>query len=391
MKKILGKSKRKWMEIKSKIYFKILYVFSYLGKVNKNKVVMSSMCGKGYVGNPKYICEELHKQMPNLEIVCLVENEKKDAPNYVKIVKNTPFNIIKELSTAKIWIDDQRKIFPMHKKKGQLYIQTLHGGLFSLKRIEKDIENQLSNYYIKYAKNDSKMADVLISDSDSRSNLYKRSFWYKGPILQVGQPRNDILYEIDKHQKIKKSVYDRLNLPYECKILLYTPTIRKKFKKEIFDINYDKIEETLERKFGGKWVALVKLHPAVANRAQELSIDQYNNVINVSDWEDLQELLIAADVLITDYSSALFDYIILEKKAFIFAKDMDEYEKERGHYFNFRTLPISISENINELENNILNYDEKEYLEGIKKMLEESGLVRGNASKKVVEWIKKRI
>ena len=70
---------------------------------------------------------------------------------------------------------------------------------------------------------------------------------------------------------------------------------------------------------------------------------------------------------------------------------MDEYEKERGHYFNFRTLPISISENINELENNILNYDEKEYLEGIKKMLEESGLVRGNASKKVVEWIKKRI
>ena len=279
----------------------------------------------------------------------------------------------------------------MHKKKGQLYIQTWHGGLFSLKRIEKDIENQLSNYYIKYAKNDSKMADVLISDSDSRSNLYKRSFWYKGPILQVGQPRNDILYEIDKHQKIKKSVYDRLNLPYECKILLYTPTIRKKFKKEIFDINYDKIEETLERKFGGKWVALVKLHPAVANRAQELSIDQYNNVINVSDWEDLQELLIAADVLITDYSSALFDYIILEKKAFIFAKDMDEYEKERGHYFNFRTLPISISENINELENNILNYDEKEYLEGIKKMLEESGLVRGNASKKVVEWIKKRI
>ena len=235
------------------------------------------------------------------------------------------------------------------------------------------------------------MADVLISDSDSRSNIYKRAFWYKGPILQVGQPRKYILYEIDKHQKIKKSVYDRLNLPYECKILLYTPTIRKKFKKEIFDINYDKIEETLERKFGGKWVALVKLHPAVANRAQELSIDQYNNVINVSDWEDLQELLIAADVLITDYSSALFDYIILEKKAFIFAKDMDEYEKERGHYFNFSTLPISISENINELENNILNYDEKEYLEGIKKMLEESGLVRGNASKKVVEWIKKRI
>ena len=117
MKKILGKIKRKWMEIKSKIYFKILYVFSYLGKVNKNKVVMSSMCGKGYVGNPKYICEELHKQMPNLEIVCLVENEKKDAPNYVKIVKNTPFNIIKELSTAKIWMI-REKFFLCIRKKG---------------------------------------------------------------------------------------------------------------------------------------------------------------------------------------------------------------------------------------------------------------------------------
>lgn len=391
MKKIISKIKNKLKEIIIKVKFVIVFPLSFLGKVEKNKCVVCAFSGRGYIDNPQSIAEELYKRNQKYKIVCLVKEVDNTIPKYVIQKKYTPYNIIRELSTAEIWIDNERKIYPVHKKRNQIYMQTWHGGLFSLKKVEKDVENELPKYYVKYAKKDSKKIDVLISDSDFRTNLYRKSFWYAGEILQIGQPRNDIMYDKEMHKSIKEELLSKLKLNYDTNILLYAPTIRKKFNKDVFELDYEMLEKELREKFKGQWKILVKLHPAIAHKSRELDLEKFENVIDVTEIKDMQKLLISADILITDYSSTLFDYLILEKKAFIFAKDLKEYEIERGHYFDFKKMPIPIAESNLELCQNIKNFDENKFLKDIYEFFNQYGVSKGNAAKEAADWLENKL
>ena len=375
--------------------FILLFLLGNLFKIipiNENKIVVCSYYGMDYGDNPKAIIDYILEKdkEKKYKIIWVLNSDfykKNNLPDKIKKVKYETISCLYELVTAKIWIDNSRKKFVPSKRKKQFYIQTWHGGL-CLKKVEKDAEDSLPKLYIKRAKKDSKNADLFISNSKWESKLYKKSFWYNGKILEYGLPRNDILINNENHKKIVKETFKKIGIDEKKKVLLYAPTFRKDFKLDHYNINFKRIIESLKKKDGCDWIILIKLHPNVANKSNLLKLPV--NVINVSNYSDLYSLMLISDALITDYSSLMFDYGYLNRPILIYAPDIEKYNDDRGFMFNLYDLPFSISKNNNSLCNNILNFNNKEYLQKLSNFYKKVGLCEtGKSSKKVAEIIMK--
>lgn len=355
--------------------------------IDSNKIVISSYYGRGYGDNPKYIVEELLKYSDQLSIIWLVKNdeEKKNLPTYIKPCRYNSVQSICHLSTAKIWIDNCRKGFVMFKRKKQYYIQTWHG--FAIKRIEKDAEKQLSAYYVKCAKRDSKMIDVAVSDSSHMTRLYKESFWYKGEVLECGAPRNDVI--IKNSDSLKDKIFATLNIESDRKLVLYAPTFRSNLKNDAYLIDYKRLKLSCEKRFGGEFSILVRLHPNVIKNSESMQFDG-TECINASYYPDMQELLAVSDVVVSDYSSLMVDYSLSGRPCFQFASDIEDYKKDRDFYFNIENLPYMLSETNDELETSILAFDEIAYQRAIDEFLTSVGMIKhSNAAHKCAELILK--
>lgn len=346
-------------KLKNGNYLYILWLFP----VKQNKVVFSNYFGKGYGDSAKYILENLLKKREDLDIVWLLKNgiNPDSGPDSVfsdqiRIVRYGSFKSIYELATAKVWIDNTRKVLSPPKRTPQYYIQTWHSPL-RLKKIEKDAIDKLSDSYIQRAQTDSKNCDLMISGCDFSENIYKNSFWYNGEIIKSGTPRCDLFFS-DKLD-LKKKVYRYFNLPVDTKFILYAPTFRLNNVFDPTEFNASSILQAAENRFGGKWKILLRLHPNISDQSGMIESE---NFINASFYDDMQELLYASEILITDYSSCMFDMLIAGKKCFIYANDYREYiERERDLYFNIKELPFYFSETEKELEMAIKNFDVEEY------------------------------
>ncbi len=361
-----------------------VWVICRIFPVNKKKITISSFYGRGYGDNAKYIVEKLLASEKKFRIVWLVNNEeeKKTLPRGVEACNINTFQCVYHLMTSKIWIDNCRKFFIMLKRKKQFYIQTWHG--FALKRIEKDAITKLADDYEKIARRDSKNIDCVISCSSFMTNIYRNAFWYDGDIIEIGAPRNDIL--LRDCCQAREKVCQYFGLDISKKIVLYAPTFRADRKMEAYAINYDRIREACNKRFGGEFVFITRMHPNIAVQSQDLKWS--DNVINGSFYPDMQELMATADVMITDYSSVMFDYALTGKPCFQFATDIDEYKNDRDFYFELDRLPFMVSTNNQELERDILVFDEEKYKIKLKSFYENVGMIRdGNASEKCAEFI----
>lgn len=363
-------------------------------KINNNKIVISQFAGNGYGCNPKYIVEEIIRQNLPYELVWLVKdlnNEDliKDIPKSVRLVPFSSQKAMKEYATAKLWIDNQRKNYFIRKglikRKNQYYIQTWHGGL-GIKKFDADLAEEQVMPYKDIAQYDSYMIDYLFSNSKFENEVFKSAFWYNGKILQIGHPRNDIFY--NDGSKIKEKVFNKLNLLSDTNLVLYAPSFRDDGRLYCFNLEYKKLIKVLSEKFGGNWTILVKLHPRLEEYEDKL-IPPNANIINVSAYSDIQELMVASDVLITDYSSCMFDFMLSRKPAFIYASDIDEYNSERGFYYPLEETPFPVAEDNETLINNILNLNLESYKARIEEFLKEKGCIEdGRASERAVELIK---
>lgn len=380
------------------VYLKGIFLLEELiykkSKINTNKIVVDNFAGRGFGDNPKYIVKELLKRNSNLDIVWQVSDMNLPMPSGVRKVKYRGPKAYKELLTAGIWIDNIKNSFKPDKRKDQFYLQTWHGGL-AVKAIEKQVAYKLNSEYVKAAKRDARMTDLMLSDSNWTTNQYSKYFWYHGKIFKTGFPRNDIL--INQPQSIVDKVYKKFNIPKENKILLYAPTFRdNNTSLTAFKFDFKLIIESLKLKFKSKYVLLVRLHPNIAQLISN-SPEAYDPKVkyyNASNYSDMQELLLATDVLITDYSSCMFDAMLAKKKVFLLAKDYFEYsENDRDLLFDIKKdLPFSFSDNEIELINNINNFEAEEYLRMINIFEKHLDLVEdGKASSRVAEIIQNKM
>ncbi len=318
-----------------------------LTPIKQNRVVFDSYYGRGYSDSPKAICEVLRQSGEDLDLVWLCRDEaaEKSLPEGVRAVPNHGLKKVKALASAKVWVDNSRKYENM-KRKGQIYMQTWHG--FALKKLEKDVETSLPPDYLKACKNDSAQCDVYVSGSGFMSKLYRESFWFRGAVVNTGTPRNDIFYR--NHAELHAKVCKALGLPEDRKLALYAPTFRDDHRTEPYRLDAAMVRRKCEENFKGEWSVLVRFHPNVGEQAKEVFSFDGDRLVNVTDYPDMQELLCAAGLLITDYSSSMFDYALTGKPIVQFATDIEAYQRDRDFYFPLDSLPFPLAKSNEELE-----------------------------------------
>ena len=361
----------------------MIYYFFRIFPIRKNKVVIVNYYGQGFGDNAKAIANELHRQLPQLEIVWLVNNLDADFPEWVRPVKYATLSAVYELVTAKFWIDNARKRRYVRKRDSQYYIQTWHGSI-ALKRVEKDVKDELPGYYVDSAINDSKMADLFLSNSKWCTEMYRRAFWYDGEILECGSPRCDQFYKADH---AATPVHDYYSLGPDVKLLLYAPTFRKIYD-DCYNIDFHKLHEALVKKFESEVKIIVRLHPNVANVNYGIEYNDY--ILNGTAYPDMYELLSECDMMINDYSSSMFEFALLEKPVWLYATDIDTYTQDRGFYFDLKNLPFPLAQTNEELLSLIDSHDTDRYKKNLTDFMTGLGVCEnGSASAAVVERIAK--
>ena len=369
--------------------FKKVYMFmanKTLG-VNNNKVVLSSFGGKSYSDNPRAISEKLHEMYPKFDIVWLFNNpeeKRKIIPNYIRCVKRGSFRALREQATAKFWIDNFTKPVYVYKNKKQIYIQTWHGD-----RGFKKILHDSTFVPLNYKLIESTICDLAISGSDYGNEIYKSAFRYDGDILQTGSPRNDIL--VNNAKSLDNTTKSLLGIKQATRILLYAPTLRRmassnKSNQHIGVIDLTVALNLMEKKTNELWVCLVRAHSAVSGL---VGIPTNEKFIDVSSYEDMSDLLLISDMLITDYSSSAGDFALLDRPIVLFQADREDYLKhDRTFYFDMDKSPYMIVQHKEELVELINEMDWESIPKNCKEILDFYGTTEtGEASRKVVEFM----
>ena len=377
------------MGIIKKLYIAGCWVLSLALPIDKNKVVFSSYYGRGYSDNPKAICEAMRKANSKAKLVWLCKNEK-EAATLPEGVIPCPYDSAKrvwQLAPARVWVDNCRK-YDRFKKKGQYYLQTWHG--FPLKRIEKDALEALAPDFEKGAIKDSAMTDLLLSNSGFVTETLRRCFWYDGEIAEYGSPRNDVFLTPDPATDIK--VRDAYNLPHDRKLVLYAPTFRADHSVEAYRIDAEMLAASLERRFGGEWSVLIRLHPNVAKDSEGLFPYDNNRIINATMYPDMQELLCASDMLITDYSSSMFDFALGGKPCVRFALDLDAYMGDRNFYFDYDEIPFPYATSNEAMKKLIEDFDIETYNTARDEFYKRLNIHEdGRASQRCAQWIEDKL
>ena len=371
----------------------MLSMFVRLGtKVKPGRVVCWAYNYKQYGCNPRYLTEYLLEHYPDMEIVWVFRKgiDTSAVDKRIKCVRFRTWEYLKMVNSAEFLVTNSRTdpwhIY-WHKRPEQKYLMLWHGGA-ALKRVERDVEDRLGFSYVQKAKRDSKVCDLMISGCRANTELIKRSFWYSGEILEKGIPRNDIFFNTKLHNTIRQQVIAKYNLPKDGRIVLYAPTFRRSGTLEPYRIDWSEVIPRLERMFGGaKVTLLLRLHPNLIGKADTSSLINHPSVIDMTRYHDMQELLCVSDMLITDYSSSMFDYAMLRRPCVLYATDVAQYD--RGYYYDFRELPFPLAEDSEQLAALIEGFDEAEYQERLRLFLDERlGLVeRGVAAEELALWM----
>lgn len=370
--------------MKNKKAITFLYYLFRLFPVQKNKIVFCNYVGKGYGCNPKYIAEELLRRRQNLDMVWMTKNTALDFPEAVRTVEWESFRAIYELATAKVWVDNQRKLPYNKKRKEQYFIATWHGGT-PLKKIGADNPQNKDNLpYQETSLHMDKIVDVMVASCSWCTEIYRSAFLYSGEVMECGYPRNDIL--VKDTGRYRSMVRKYFNLGEQEKLVMYAPTYRKGRKTDRYSLDYEMLRQSLKARFGGEWKVLVRLHPTMAEKSGEMQYGQ--NVINASGYDDMQELMAAADVLVSDYSTIIGEFPLSGKPVFLFAADQEEYAVERDFYYEYDKMPFPKAGTNGGLADVIEQFDEEKYKQDLKIYYEKIGRKDfGHASEKVADRI----
>lgn len=361
--------------------------------IDGHKVFIDCFEGLGYRCNCKYLAEALKKY--DYEIVWnLSDRAVDDIPEWITKVKRYSFEYFREVYTSKIYITNDGVEPKIHKRENQIFICSWHGaGPFKKTNIDLCPMNaELKKYFEEMYRN----IDIFVSPSKFNTQVIRRAFGYEGEILECGSPRMDCL--LNKNN-FRDKICGYYKIDPKSKIVLYAPTFRKSsigdegssvtsFEK--YDIKWEMIRESLEKRFGGSFVLLYRFHHMLYRFAE--SRMAYPDAINVTLYPDVQELLGAADVLITDYSSIMWDFSLQRKPVFLYQNDVDEYIRDRGFYSDIEEWPYIKARTSEELSEKILGFDNDKYVAELNQFLEKYGTFDdGHACERTIEHISRML
>jgi CDP-glycerol glycerophosphotransferase len=311
-------------------------------------------------------------------------------PGNPKTVKKLSLDYFRQAAKSKYWLINTRQSVMLSKRPEQIMVSTWHGT--PLKKLGFDMGNlYLDDPQSKFNyKKDSAEWNYLISPNEFTTEKLRSSFAYEGEVLEYGYPRNDILYNYTDEMvdKIKSD----LNLPKDKKVILYAPTWRDDESYDIGKVRFNlKLDlDNLKESLSDEYIVLIRTHYFIANN---LDLSRFEGfVFDVSKYEDIAELYLISDILITDYSSVFFDFANLKRPILFYTYDLDKYSNMlRGFYMDIHTeVPGPLLYTTDEVVDAIRNIDSinMQYHDRYEEFYERfCSIDDGNASKRIVEKI----
>lgn len=373
--------------IKAAIYYKIFNK----KEINQKQIIFCSFRGDYYSDSPKYLYEYLYENYPDeFDYVWVLNDKNVKVPGNPKKVKRFSLDFYKEVARSKYWVINGRQSVVLAKRKDQIIVSTWHGT--PLKKLGLDIGNVYTrDPFLKHSYIDvSKEWDYLISPNRYTTDILKSSFGYEREIFESGYPRNDILYNADENKV--NEIKSKLNLPNDKKIILYAPTWRDDEFVDIGSVKFklqlelDKLKEALS----DEYIVLVRTHYFISNNLDLGGVEDF--AVDVSRYDDIAELYLIADILITDYSSVFFDYANLKRPILYYTYDLEKYENVlRGFYLDIHEeVPGPLLKTTEEVVDSIKNIEslKEEYKDKYDAFYERfCSIEDGNASKRIVEKV----
>ena len=383
--------KKQWI-----IFIKRLrsWYYRHFKPVQKNKIVFSQFAGQGYGCNPRAICDEFLRRGEDYDLVWILSKKlkRKDSgiPEGVRTV--TGNKVYYELETAKVWVNNIHFNVLLNegvkKRKDTIYLNTFHGGI--------TLKNQVTdkkNYNPKIEKNlkermyhkDAEFVDYITCGCDMEIHVLEEFFYHNGEILKLGDARTDML--VNGAPEIEKKVRGFYKIPDGTKIAIYAPTFRADKKLDCYDLDFERVLDYLEERDGCPWIMLIRLHPRLAKHTKKI-IPSAPRYINAAKYTDMQELAIASDLMISDYSSVITDFMLTRKPAFMYVPDLDKYIESRGMYFEMEELPFPYAKDSDEFLKCLQNFDEKSYREKVDGFVKKIGYIDdGQSAKRIVDFL----
>lgn len=357
-----------------------------------NRAVLFSSYGN-YTDHEKYISAALQKKESRISILWLATDYFAEFPQNIEVIYKSNWKAyIRAFETATVWVCDMPVHYYIYKRMGQTYIQTKHWGSLTFKKFYMDtraFKEDPERY--QRIKLEGQRIDYVVTGSKFDEESCRKGMGVERGFLNYGSPRTDALFRIDE---IKKRVFEYYHIHRETKVLLYAPTYRfDKSRGSRYHISRDLqldcelINRVLERRFGGKWIIMLRLHPSVIQESNRFEKKGY--VLNVSYYEDSEELVAASDIVVTDFSSIGMEPAFVKKITMLFATDLDDYiVNDYELLLDYRSLPFPIAETNEQLADNILNFDQEKYERDVTAFLDKYGVHEdGHASERAADFI----
>lgn len=364
--------------------------FFFFLPVDDHKVYFRAFHGRKYGCNPKYLfLHMLEKYGNKYKYVWELEDDTR-AIRGAKEVKNHSLSSFLEMMTSKYIVTNNDFMFWLPLRKNQIMVETWHGG-GAYKRVGS--YEHWSKVRLLEQKLNAKQVTHYISSSQKFTDVQAPSKWISpDKFINTGMPRNEIFFYPKKMVELRQKVLDcfRLSDKPDVKIVLYAPTYRGvtgyKKNSDVIKItpDYKALLDSLEEKFGSRWVLFFRSHYFDTKLSKQLP----GSVVDATKYEDMQELLCAADVLLTDFSSSMWDFALTGKPCFLYAPDLEDFIDDRGFYTDPFSWPFPMAQNNAELTKNILKFDEIAYKQSLEKHFADFGSYENkNACAKVCEAI----
>lgn len=389
----LAVNKGKRMLKNKNLVFKHLYQHKYRNlPIEEDTIVFETFRGGSYADSPKYIYEYLAKHYPGKYNFVFVLNDKDEVLPYEGIiVKRFSRKYAYYLGVAKYFVFNVRAPLWFRKREGQVFVETWHGT--PLKRLVFDQEEVTAaspTYKAQFFRQKQEW-DYLIAANKFSSDIFRSCFMYDGPMLETGYPRNDLLYH-PQRDKIAEDLKKELGIPLSKRTILYAPTWRDdeyygngayKFKLKL---DLEKMRDEL----GDEYVVILRTHYYIADVLDLTGLEGF--AFNLSKYNDITEIYLMSDILITDYSSVFFDFGGLRRPMLFYTYDLDKYRDVlRGFYIDMEEeLPGPLVYTTDEVIECIKNIKEleKTYSDRYDKFIDKfCAWEDGNASQRVVDAV----
>lgn len=364
---------------KRRIIKKYIYPLLRILPIQKKCIIFEGWWGSKYHCNPKYLYEYINKNHSEFKCIWFLNDDNIPINGNAIKVRRKSLKYYYYLSVGKYFVNNVNFHDEYVKRKSQIEIQTMHGT--PLKTLGLDVPGELTtdqkrNNFIRRCDR----WNYLVVQSDKASKITASCYNFKKEFLRTGYPRNDILFEKNNQAEIGK-LKKKMGIPTNKKVILYAPTWRRRNYFEMH-LNINDMKE----KFSDEYVLLLRVHPFAYKGLNKSILNDF--VLDFSTYESVEELYLISDIVITDYSSVMFDYTILNRPILFFTYDLEEYRDNlRGFNFDFESeAPGPLISTYEDLKEKILNIEEtyKDYYEALQRFRNKfNEYESGSASKQI--------